>query len=256
MDEEPKVSFWKRQIDEHVTTRQIVFDTLFGIVIPVLCLVFDPFIFKGGIFGAPILLDYGVFANITIGLGVILLGVWLFLKDRLPFAAISLFTGIFFLGGILAFLLGIILLPFSILGLVFYLLGLLGFSPFLTSYVFYRNGRRALNQIRQTDNKKTIARLITVGIVVLLGLSAGLQWQATAVVDRSIEKILHGDARDAEQGTTTLKRAFWCPVACFDPLVWAYNDNKNQTARERIEEAYLQITGDTVQDRLWMISWD
>ena len=49
---EPRKPFWRRQFQIESTTGQKKFDWIFGVIMPVICFVFDPIVFKGNGFGA------------------------------------------------------------------------------------------------------------------------------------------------------------------------------------------------------------
>ena len=87
MTENGKIWFWARQVDDNVTNKQNVFDILFGIVIPILCLVFDPIVFQGGYLA--LLGEYSIFAYSMIGLGICSLGLWMLIRDQLPFELLA-----------------------------------------------------------------------------------------------------------------------------------------------------------------------
>jgi hypothetical protein len=46
-----RVGFFKRQFRHKATFQQTIFDALFGIVLPVICCVFDPIIFQMKVLG-------------------------------------------------------------------------------------------------------------------------------------------------------------------------------------------------------------
>src|SRR5690349_8406254 len=111
-------SFWERQFVGQPTLGQIVFDAAFGIVLPVVCLWFDPIVFRSSL-GGPLVGRYTVVAGGAIGLGLLSLAAWMVVRRPPAFLA-GLLTG----GALFASLLGIFLLPFSIIGL-FVLIGIL-----------------------------------------------------------------------------------------------------------------------------------
>lgn len=119
MNQEVKVGFWKLQFSEETTPGRNQFDVFFGIIAPILCLIFDPGVFRGGfIGGSGYMSDIKLFAYLSIGLGITVLTIWLSLKltSRILISAIS---GIFFAEALLALTIGIVLLPMSLLGLMF-----------------------------------------------------------------------------------------------------------------------------------------
>src|SRR5689334_18737368 len=73
-----KERFWKRQYSTTITRPQIIFDLIFGAVIPIILLIVDPAIFRStaACFG-PLLADYALFVYLAVGLGVLTLVIWL-----------------------------------------------------------------------------------------------------------------------------------------------------------------------------------
>src|SRR5258707_7212324 len=58
-DSEKRKGFWRRQFQAEPTRRQKQYDWFFGVIMPLVCIFFDPIVFKmwcgdrgGGIFGA------------------------------------------------------------------------------------------------------------------------------------------------------------------------------------------------------------
>ena len=59
---QPKTRFWKRQFQAQSTEVQRTFDWIFGVLLPVICFVFDPLVFKGNAWGTAVLGNYKPFA--------------------------------------------------------------------------------------------------------------------------------------------------------------------------------------------------
>jgi hypothetical protein len=132
--------FWRRQFGPEVTGKQGLFDWTFGLILPALCFYFDPFVFRGTGGGA-LLASYQLPVYFVSGLAIMSLVTWMLWGPRLgPLNA--LFAGLFALTGMVALLIGVVLLPFSFFGM-FYLIGFLGYTPLLTSFVLLRNAVRA-----------------------------------------------------------------------------------------------------------------
>jgi len=122
-------SFWKSQFDSTVTQSQVIFDVVLGVIMPVLCLVFDPVVFRNLLpLGQAILSSIKIFGYVSIILGIIALSLWLLLRHHLSWLNAFL-AGILLYGAFFALLLGIVLLPFSVIGLLG-LVGILGLHLF------------------------------------------------------------------------------------------------------------------------------
>jgi hypothetical protein len=140
--------FWRRQFGEQTTRAQRRFDLTFGIVLPVLCFVFDPVVFRGWLIGGEGF--YGgwqTYAYAVSALEMVALAAWLFRAGGAgrPPAALG---GVLLAGGVFSLAVGVFILPLSLLGLVFYLVGAFGFIPFPTAVVYLRNGWRAADPDR------------------------------------------------------------------------------------------------------------
>jgi hypothetical protein len=168
-------SFLRKQFTGAPTRYQIIFDIIFGIIAPILCLIADPIVFQDKLTyctNGPTdnnLLSpqrLAIFAYAMIGLGMLALLIWLIAWRYLASVAAA-FAGIFFVGSELAIILGAILLPLSVIGL-FVLIGIAGFTPFLTSFVYLRNGFRAWQIARQQEPAKPRFWLISIALAAML----------------------------------------------------------------------------------------
>lgn len=166
--------FWRRQFGEQVTPKQRRFDILFGFVMPVLCLVFDPIVFREWLSDKPgfLLGSLQFYAYTIIALEMVALAAWLsgVAGRGRPPAALG---GVLLAGGLFSFALGVVLLPFSVLGIIFFLVGILGFTPLFTAVVYLRNGWRAANLGRSGDDMSwRDAAEFALGFVFALGAPA------------------------------------------------------------------------------------
>lgn len=132
----------------------LMFDFVWGLVMPVVCLVFDPFVFKG--FGdfeqfmmdGPILVQpptavqfsgkayvaYPIFVCQLLALAIVLV------MGRLSSPWNAACAGTLLVGTIVAGAIGLLLLPLSTIGLVA-LIGILGYTPLFTAYSYGRRVR-------------------------------------------------------------------------------------------------------------------
>jgi hypothetical protein len=171
---------------KNVRLSRMGFDIMGGLVLPGLCLTYDP-----GLLSANSLAS---FVYLGIAVQMIALLVWLLCGpiDLGPFQSVfqSLMTGILAFGSFLAGIVGCILLPFSLIGTVVMGIGVLGFTPFITSYVF---GRNALKASRDLFGKRAWSRpglLFVFALGIFLSVAAPLA--LTALAGPEIAKWLQG----------------------------------------------------------------
>lgn len=133
-----KAGFWRRQFQIEPTESQRQFDWAYGVVIPLICVAADPFIFRNN----GLLADYRPFAYLLSAVSIMAMAAWLLWGKRLGWLAAPL-GGLFITGSFVSFIVGAILFPFSLIGLIV-LFGFLGFTPIFSGIVFLRNGFRAI----------------------------------------------------------------------------------------------------------------
>jgi hypothetical protein len=136
-----KSGFLSRQFEPRATRAQKVFDVVVGIVLPVLCLYFDPLVFRGDMMGAPVLGRFRLFAYAVVAVEICALALWLAAGARVKEWG-GMLGGAMLAGALFSFVVGVLILPFSLIGLMV-LIGALGFVPFLTAFVYLRNAWRA-----------------------------------------------------------------------------------------------------------------
>jgi hypothetical protein len=232
-------SFWRRQFAPQPSHRQTAFDIAFGIAMPLICLYFDPGIFRRPVGNAE-LGPYVIVAGVAIALGFVSLTGWLVL--RWPAA---LLAGCLSGGGIFALLLGIVLLPMSVLG-VFFVIGILGFTPLATAFVFFRNAVRAYYAAHLS--KPAVASLVTLGLVVTCGGPWVCQIYVDHETDRALEMVQSSDPAEVTQAISFIGRLR--TLTGFNSLVYAYPLEPDEKRRERLAAAYQEMTGNEIWDEL------
>jgi len=138
--DQPKPGFWRRQFGDEITLNQKRGDWIFGVILPLVCFYFDPFVFRG--WGAgPLLPAFRLPVYVVAFVSVMILAAWLLWRDKLgafrPAAACVMFVG-----ALMASVLGVVLFPFSLVGLLA-IIGVLGFTPIFTAIIYWRNAVRA-----------------------------------------------------------------------------------------------------------------
>jgi len=179
--------FWERQFQAEPTRRQKHWDWAFGVVLPVICFFFDPVVFRSWEgFDRAYLGTYGPFAYACSFISIMLLMAWLLWRERLG-ALSAVFGGVFLVASAFSLVVGVALLPISLLGLILFI-GALGFTPLITSVIFFRNAVRAF---RAASIDLRPSNLIAAAMAGLLWGGA-TPFSLQAEVDRSLELVKTG----------------------------------------------------------------
>ena len=244
--------FLWRQFSGSATRRQKTFDVLVGILLPVLCLFFDPVVFRGGILGPPLLGRLRLFAYAVIALEIAALSLWLALGERVREWG-GMLGGAMLAGAAFSFVTGVTLLPYSIVGLLL-LIGVLGFSPFLAAFVCLRNAARTLkaSKLYLGAWRRTLA--LTLGATLALGAPAFAHLKLTRAVNRAMGELVGGDDARTDAATRTLRLAGWVGATDFDDLARAYEREGDAARKQRLARVYRELTGQDVEQRLRMLN--
>jgi len=241
-----KPGFWRRQFAPIPTRAQDEFDSIFAIVLPILFLLLDPIVFKSPLMLGPAYLeDYQLLAYLFCSLEIGLFLTWR--TFRLPLRRFSMvFAGAFFVGAIFSTVIGVLILPFSVVGLII-ILGVLGFTPFVTAFVFLRNGVRAAR-----INVNGAALLSRLAGAALSGVLAfGMPLAAHAKVERDlstlIETLISGKAPEAQAAAQRLKSYHYVSRRHSDEILKAYGKEENIGKRAMFDSTYKAITGEDIK---------
>jgi len=158
------LGFFHRQFHLEPTVRQRRFDWAFGVVLPIVCVAADPIVFQDSFGGSePLLGKYKVFAYLLSSVSIMSMAAWLLWGQRLgelrPYLG-----GLFIAGAAISLMVGVILLPFSLIGM-FFLIGFLGFTPLLSSFVYLRNGVRAIDGATNDLATGTVIKAAVISIL-------------------------------------------------------------------------------------------
>jgi hypothetical protein len=241
---EPRKGFWKRQFQKESTESQRRFDWIFGVVLPVICFVADPVVFKGGLADEPFLGTFKPLAYVLSFVSVMAMAAWLIWGAKLKWLNAFL-AGLFAVGGVISLAVGIVLLPVSLLGLLI-LIGILGFTPLLTALVFLRNSARAFDAAKPFFEKRVLINSFMLSAVFSVALPTVLNIQ----IKRALDAMRHGDAATVRAQAKNLK--YVAPLADLDGLARQYafsKDEHNKEKRAAIAEVYKELTGEDVKDR-------
>ena len=234
--------FWKRQFALPATLAQRWCDVIFGIAAPVLCLYFDPAVFRPGL-GAEFgyLRPVRIFAYLEIAFSIIVL--IYYLVRRRPSSFVS---GVLAGGALFSFVLGMAMLPLTLIGLIL-IVGVFGLTPFVTSFVFLRNAVRSGKTEGAAVSRSAVASF-ALGFVLIAGLPLAAQISITSVGRHAIVALQGGTEQDYHDAVRTLKRMRYDP----DEIAIAYRGCTcvNDMRRERLARAYKEMTGNDIETRL------
>lgn len=244
--------FLRRQFRGEATLAQIIFDITIGMALPVLCLVFDPLVFRGGLYGAPLAGRFQLFAYALIAIEIIALAVWLSTGARAGEWCGAL-GGIMFAGAIFSLVVGVCLLPFSLFGLIM-LIGALGFTPFLTAFIYLRNARRALKAAGAQMPRGGLFVTLLFGATLALGTPAFAHWRINKLIERSLAEVIDGDDSQSAAAARRLRQLGWFDSAELDQVVWVYGRTTDPQRKERLARAYYKMTGNDIEHRWYVLS--
>jgi hypothetical protein len=249
---ERRQRFLRRQLQTEATLAQLIFDVTAGIVLPILCLVFDPLVFRGGIIGAPVLGSFQFFAYVMIGIEMAALGVWL-AAGRRAGEWCGILGGMMLAGAVGSALIGLLLFPLSVIGMVFGV-GFLGFTPFVTAFIYWRNARRARAVAGAAMSHAAVCLTLLLGASVPFGVPAFAQWRVNHMIERSLSEVAGGDEARADNAARRL--SYFSPFVNvkFDEMVLAYGRETDAARKERLARAYRKITGDDIETRLYILN--
>jgi hypothetical protein len=247
------MGFWAKQFEPNRTSAQDAFDVVFGLVLPILCLVADPVVFKSfPLFGPAILEDYQLLAYVvcTVEMGFFL--VWRTFPKRVT-AFSPLFAGVFLIGACFSIVIGLAMLPVTLLTILL-VIGLLGLLPFVSAFVYLRNGVRALKA--QPNYAPLVSRLwpaLLSGFFVVVPL-----FFTTVCVERaisaSVDTMIYGNATQAEAAANRLRRFPFIPLKHSNRLAEAYGQEWDDKKKAMLAVAYWEITGEDVDRRQRMMA--
>jgi hypothetical protein len=222
------------------TVWQTAFDVAFGIVGPILCVVFDPGVLRpdGWEFFEP-LQQVRLFVYLVIGLGIAALSYFLVTRK-----SSWILAGAMYGAAVFAFFLGVVMLPMSALGLLF-VIGIFGFTPFVSAFVMWRNARRCRESAVGSGNAWLTGAL---GFLLILGVPGMVQGVLATVGNRAVARVIAGAEREDARDIRIAHRLRIATQT--DPIVFAYQKTKDLKERARLAVAYEQITGMSLERRL------
>src|SRR5215213_5735580 len=236
---ERKSSFWRRQFAGETTRDQIFFDILLGIALPIACFILDPGILtQGDLTGLSYenLHSQKLFIYLMSGVAILTLALWLLLGRRIKSWSGS-FGGILLTGALCSFLIGLVILPLSIIGLAL-VIGALGFVPFLTSFVYLRNGIRAINRGQVYSSRALLVGTLVLSSAFVIAAPGVIQWRINNAVSQSMQEIINGEAALNGAAVRRLKYLRW--FTDLDQIMWAYVRETDPSRKARLAAAYKE----------------
>ena len=230
------IGFWERQFVKTPTERQKAFDWAYGVVIPLICVAADPFVFANG----GILAGGRTFAYVLSSVSIFAMVAWLLWGERLGWLAVPL-GGLFIAGSGVSFIVGILIFPYSLLGLLI-LIGFLGFTPFFSAIVYLRNGVRALCSCETLE-----PRLIWQPALLAAIFAFVVPYVVHSHVSRMVNEIATGDVGTIRRESAKL--SYVRPLVNAGPIANRYrgSEEKDSPRMRALADSYKDLTGKNIQ---------
>jgi hypothetical protein len=167
--------------------QRLMYDFVWGVVMPIVCLCFDPFVFRDDVDFDQLapnnlpsltlgrhLTDTAFIAYAVIGWQILTLAAWLLLgKVARPVAA--WFSGTLAVGKLLSLLMGVVLFIPAIFGSLYFGIGLMGLTPLFTADAYSRRTKFAY-QLASKERPAAAIGAYWLGVImaVLVPLAIGL----------------------------------------------------------------------------------
>ncbi|MFI5403269.1 MAG: hypothetical protein ACHQ1G_10055 [Planctomycetota bacterium] len=226
-----------------------LFDPAFGAVLPVVCLLLDPIVFRSGmpLLGEALFPRWRAAAFVFVGIeAALLLAGW---RPRLRGMRAAFIGCALLVGGLGSLALGVALAPLSLVGALFAGIGLLGLTPLLTAVAYLRNAARLL---RRADVRNPgLALACAAGLLAATVPAATAYVVGVRVMDTTIER-LNAEAGTVDPAVETLRR--YSLLVEFDDLVHAYGESRDEAARSRIADTYRRLTSKGIEQRIGELS--
>jgi hypothetical protein len=244
--------FLWRQFAPTRTPAQLAFDLIFGVAGPILCFLADPLVFRPGLMGAPLLGRFQLFAYVLSTIAISVLIVWCFLAEYID-AFRAMISGVLVAGAAFSLVIGVVILPFSLIG-VLLIIGLAGFTPFLTAFVYIRNGFRAFPGRTSRHSRESTWTMGVLGGLVALALAGVISIQVSSAISRSLSALLHGNPQQAEVAAAQMRWMALLPRESFDEIVEAYQVEQDPKRKALLKKFYQDMTGQDIDRRLRILN--
>lgn len=232
--------FWWRQYHGPYTAAQRIFDSCFGVLAPVLCVVFDPAVFKG--MGSGFIGQFRLLSYIEIAIGVTALSY--FLLRRRPSLCLA---GVLWGGAAFSVMLGVAILPLTLLGLLI-LVGVFGLTPFVSGFAFSRSAYRCWSECQMRNARARALRIVVLSAVLTVLVPGGIQSSLAYAEDRTIASVTKGSDAEFKHTLAMLRYIGWAMNG--DRVVEEYQHTSDANQRSRLARAYQAIAGRNIEERL------
>ena len=234
--------FFARQWGPHRTPKQLTFDIIVGIVGPIICFISDPIVLRGGFGGPALFPQFQLLTYLISGLEIVLLLVWLTLGEHLKGLSAPI-GGALISGSIFSALIGFAILPYSLIGILI-LVGFAGFTPFLTSFVYLRNGVCALRSQEQNSTYQVRFPIAVVAAIVTFCLPYAGAAQLNNIFSSAVSNLLNGDEAQVAQAMKILRPWARFSEGQLETIIRAIETSNNDPLRqELLQKRYREITG-------------
>jgi hypothetical protein len=220
----------------------------FGVVLPVLCVGFDPIVFRSSGHGdGSLLVAFQPFVYAFIPLAIGALCVWLFGRN-FSGPVLAALAGVFAGAVLFSLPLGLVLLPFSLFGMfVATIVAALGFSPLLTMVVYYRAMHSAFRNARAKCAVGNVWKWLLAGTAAVVAVPALFQLSLVGAINVLAVSAAKGEA---ESGVPLWVMTGYTRL-CGDGFVLAvYTRESDESRRERLAAVYHAITGRKAEDQV------
>jgi hypothetical protein len=227
-----------------ISRKRRIIEIAFGIVLPPICLAYDPGLFHRGFISA-IAAEIQVFAYLSIFVGMLAL-VISFRLNSVSERYILLIAAILIIGAIFAFIIWIVILPIWTFGLLVWGAGIIGFTPFITAYIYWRNGREAMLPLGLSMRSRRLAKIFVIAIFIVFGFPVLTQIAVNYKTYQTINEIVVGsDMNEILQTVKEIQTGFWCLDYCQGEMARLYLDNlvNSEQRRQLLAMAYEGRTG-------------
>lgn len=206
--------------------RRLAWAMAFGVLGPLLCFALQPFLpvepfgrFEGAL-------------SLAASVGMLLLLVHLSERVRDPRAS-ALLRGALVASSLVAFMVGLMLLPLSFIGLLVGI-GVLGFMPFGTAWVLLRASHEARATAAPLQpHVRTGLAFLGAGLTLLVPIGQLLAQRLA--YDVAFERVDRASTRSIEDANAALA---WVPCLCEEPLVDEARWEEDETRRDQLCRLY------------------